>query len=75
MVGWLSGFSAPEEDADRQRDALEPHPGEVAVELGLHQRGLRLLQLKCVVQPKREVEEGEAGDRLPTPQRAVLEGY
>ena len=57
MVGMVAQdfLLSPKEYAERKGDPLHPDPGKVAVELGLYQGSLALLQLECIKQPDGEI--------------------
>ena len=65
----------PEEDDDRQGDPLQPHPHQGTIELGLHQGGLALLQLKCVKKPHCEIQEAKECDKLTAHQLLFANRY
>ena len=65
----------PEEDTERQGDPLQPHPHQGTIELGLHQGGLALLQLKCVEKPDCKIQEAKKCDKLTAHQLLFANRY
>ena len=55
----------PEKYYNWKSEPLEPDPGELAIDLGLHHRGFTLLKLKRVDEPEAEIHQDKKSDHLP----------